>query len=406
MEPALRRFSLGKERRSLKKVLVLNLGSTSFKFKLYEMGGEEVLLATGGVECIGAAGSYRVKTADGAQEQDACACMTHADALELCMAALQRLQIPIDMNTLDAIGYKAVHGGALSDAHVIDEALLGEMERMAPLAPAHNPVYIAMMKSVRERYPTLTQIACFETAFHQTMPLERAVYGIPYEWMEQYGLRRYGFHGSSHSYIAWKMQQEAPEARRVISVHLGGSSSLCAIRDGKSIATSMGATPQSGVFHNNRVGDMDVFCLKVIADQLGGLDNALGALSARSGFLGLSGVSNDMREIKQAAQQGNARAELAISAFADEIVGYIGMFTAYLGGVDAIAFTGGMGLNDADLRRRVVKKLGFLNAVLDDEANQPGREGRISAPESGVALWVLETNEELMVARGCVRVLG
>lgn len=390
----------------MKKVLVLNLGSTSFKFKLYDMGGEETLLATGGVECIGAAGSYRVKIADGAQEQDACACMTHADALELCMAALQRLQIPIDMNTLDAIGYKAVHGGALSDAHVIDEALLGEMERMAPLAPAHNPVYIAMMKSVRERYPALTQIACFETAFHQTMPPERAVYGIPYEWMEQYGLRRYGFHGSSHSYIAWKMQQEAPEARRVISVHLGGSSSLCAIRDGKSIATSMGATPQSGVFHNNRVGDMDVFCLKVIADLLGGLDNALGALSAKSGFLGLSGVSNDMREIKQAAQQGNARAELAISAFADEIVGYIGMFTAYLGGVDAIAFTGGMGLNDAALRRRVVKKLGFLNAVLDDEANLPGREGLISAPESGVALWVLETNEELMVARGCVRVLG
>ena len=322
------------------------------------------------------------------------------------MAALQRLQIPIDMSSLDAIGYKAVHGGALSDAHVIDEALLAEMERMAPLAPAHNPVYIAMMKSVRERYPALTQIACFETAFHQTMPPERAVYGIPYEWMEQYGLRRYGFHGSSHSYIAWRMQQEAPEARRVISVHLGGSSSLCAIRDGKSIATSMGATPQSGVFHNNRVGDMDVFCLKVIADQLGGLDNALGALSARSGFLGLSGVSNDMREIKQAAQQGNARAELAISAFADEIVGYIGMFTAYLGGVDAIAFTGGMGLNDADLRLRVVKKLSFLNAVLDDDANLPGREGLISAPESGVALWVLETNEELMVARGCVRVLG
>lgn len=390
----------------MKRVLVLNLGSTSFKFKLYEMGGQEALLATGSVECIGAAGSYRVKTADGAQERDGCACKTHADALELCMAALKRLRIPIDMNTLDAIGYKAVHGGALSDAHVIDEALLAEMERMVPLAPAHNPVYISMMKSVRERYPGLTQIACFETAFHQTMPLERAVYGIPYTWMEQYGLRRYGFHGSSHSYIAWKMQQEAPGARRVISVHLGGSSSLCAIRDGKSIAASMGATPQSGIFHNNRVGDLDVFCLKVIADRLGGLDDALKALSSQSGFLGLSGVSNDMRDIKQAAQQGNARAELAISAFADEIVGYIGMFTAYLGGADAIVFTGGMGLNDADLRRRVAQKLVFLNAVLDDEANQPGREGIISAPESGVALWVLETNEELMVARGCVRVLG
>lgn len=389
----------------MKKILVLNLGSTSFKFKLYEMGDAETLLATGGVECIGTVGSYRVKIFSGREEQGDCACSSHADALEMCMDALGRLGLPIDMSTVDAIGYKAVHGGTLSNAHVIDEGLLAEMTRMIPLAPAHNPVYLAMMKSVRARYPAMTQIACFETAFHQTMPLERAVYGIPYEWMEQHGLRRYGFHGSSHSYIAWRMQQLAPQARRVISVHLGGSSSLCAIQDGRSIAASMGATPQSGIFHNNRVGDLDVFCLKVMADQLGGLDSALKALSSQSGFLGLSGVSNDMREIRRAAAQGNTRAELAIAAFADGIVGYIGMFTAYLGGVDAIAFTGGMGLNDAELRRRVADKLTFLNARVDDQANQPGREGCFSAPDSGVALWALETNEELMVARGCVRVL-
>lgn len=389
----------------MKRILVLNLGSTSFKFKLYEMGEKENLLATGGVENIGTEGSYKIK-ADGKEKKDGCFCRIHADALELCMDVLNQLEVPVNMETLDAVGYKAVHGGSVSGSRLIDEALLAEMEKMVPLAPAHNPVYLAMMKSVRAKYPKLTQIACFETAFHQTMPLERAVYGIPYEWVEQYGIRRYGFHGSSHSYIAWKMSQESPQARRVISVHLGGSSSLCAIRDGKSIASSMGATPQSGIFHNNRVGDLDVFCLPVLAEKLGGLEKALKALSSQGGFLGLSGISNDMRDVDRAAKEGDRRAELAIAAFADEIVGYIGMFTAYLGGTDAIVFTGGIGLNDAAFRQRVADKLGFLQVKLDAERNVRGYEGKISAADSGAEVWAWETNEELMVARGCVKVLG
>lgn len=389
----------------MKRILVLNLGSTSFKFKLYEMGEKENLLATGGVENIGTEGSYKIK-AGGKEKKDSCFCRTHADALELCMDVLNQLEVPVNMETLDAVGYKAVHGGSVSGSRLIDEALLAEMEKMVPLAPAHNPVYLAMMKSVRAKYPKLTQIACFETAFHQTMPLERAVYGIPYEWVEQYGIRRYGFHGSSHSYIAWKMSQESPQARRVISVHLGGSSSLCAIRDGKSIASSMGATPQSGIFHNNRVGDLDVFCLPVLAEKLGGLEKALKALSSQGGFLGLSGISNDMRDVDRAAKEGDRRAELAIAAFADEIVGYIGMFTAYLGGTDAIVFTGGIGLNDAAFRQRVADKLGFLQVKLDAERNVRGYEGKISAADSGAEVWAWETNEELMVACGCVKVLG
>ena len=389
----------------MRRVLVLNLGSTSFKFKLYEMGAEETLLATGGVESIGAGGAYAIR-AGNRSEKAACACPTHADALDLCMAALARMQVAVNMDSLDAVGYKAVHGGAISGSQVVDSELMAEMERMIPFAPAHNPVYLAMMRSVRDRYPHLTQIACFETTFHATVPLERAVYGVPYEWVEQYGLRRYGFHGSSHSYIAWKMAREAPEARRIISAHLGGSSSLCAILDGRSVANSLGATLQSGVFHNNRVGDMEAFCLPTLADKLGGLDNALEALSKRSGFLGLSGVSNDLRLVEEAAAAGNERAELAIAAFADAVVGYIGMYTAFLGGLDALVFTGGIGLNAAGLRARVAAKLGFLNAALCGAHNIPGYEGRISAPESGVEIWSLETNEELMVARGCVSLLG
>ncbi len=386
----------------MKRVLVLNLGSTSFKCKLYDMDGGETLLAGGSVESIGGEGAYDIQ-APNARDKGPCACASHMDALRVCLQAFGRNGVPLQMEELDAVGYKAVHGGSLSGSHLVDGALLAEMERMATWAPAHNPVYVAMMKSVRDSYPGLVQIACFETAFHATIPLERAVYGVPYEWIGEYGLRRYGFHGSSHSYIAWKMRREAPTARRVISAHLGGSSSLCAMLDGKSVATSMGATPQSGLFHNNRVGDLDVFALAPLADRLGGLEKVMGVLAGGSGFLGLSGVSNDLRAVQDAAAGGNQRAELAIAAFADAVVGYIGMYTAFLGGLDALVFTGGIGQNAAGLRSRVARKLSFLSAKLDESRNKLGVQGRVSAGDSGLEIWVWETNEELMVARGCMQ---
>ena len=389
----------------MRRILVLNLGSTSFKFKLYNMDEDEILLASGGVESIGAQGAYRI-WANGREEKARCRCQTHIDALEWCMGVLSHMGVSVDMASLDAVGYKAVHGGGISGSRAVDGPLMAEMERMCALAPAHNPVYLEMMRRVKERYPGLKQIACFETAFHATVPLERTVYGIPYAWMAELGLRRYGFHGPSDSCIAWKMAREAPQARRLVSVHLGGSSSLCAIENGRSIATSMGATPQSGLFHNNRVGDLDVFCLSVIIRQTGGVEAAMKALSAQSGLLGLSGVSNDMRKVKEAAAQGDERAQLAIRAFVDEIVGYIGRYTAYLGGLDAICFTGGIGLNDASLRQRVADRLSFVNAKLNPMCNKSGYEGRISAADSGVAIWAFETNEEIMVARGCMRVLN
>ena len=389
----------------MKRIIVMNLGSTSFKLKLFEMGEEERCLASCGVENIGGEGTCAVQTG-GEKHKRACACADHLAALELCLEILRENGLKVELSELDAVGYKAVHGGRISGAQIVDEAVMREMERMTELAPAHNPVYLAMMRAMRQRYPDLLQIACFETAFHATIPLARVVYGVPYEWVEKYGIRRYGFHGSSHSYIAWKMAQESPQAKRVISVHLGGSCSICAIRDGHSVANSMGATPQSGVFHNNRVGDLDVFCLPVLMKQLGGWEQAAKALSKESGLLGLSGVSNDMRQIEEAAAGGNERAALALEAFLDTVVGYIGMYTAFLGGVDAICFTGGIGTNDAAFRKRVAERLGFLHAEADDRLNVRGFEGRFSTEGSGVALWAFETNEELMVARGCMSVLN
>lgn len=386
-------------------VLVLNLGSTSFKFKFYRMGDTEELMTSGLVERIGGSGSFSISAGD-TKLRGECICPTHPDALDLCMAEMEKLGVSVDMSTLDALGYKAVHGGTISGTQMVDDALLSEMERMATFAPAHNPVYTAMMRSIRAQYPNVAQIACFETAFHLSMPEERAVYGVPYEWAREYGIRRYGFHGSSHGYIAWKMAREAPGARRVISAHLGGSSSLCAIMDGRSIASSMGATPQSGLFQNNRVGDFDVFAIPALVENMGGMEPVLRALSTQSGLFGISGVSNDMRDVESAADAGNRRARLALDAFADEIAGYVGMFTAYLGGLDALCFTGGIGLNDARIRAAAVNRLGFLNARLDDDANTRGIQGKINAPDSGISIWVLETNEEIMVARGCVKLLS
>lgn len=386
------------------KLLVLNLGSTSYKFKLFEMEQEEALLATGGVENIGRAGSYTISAGE-RKEAGSCACATHAAAFSLCVEKIRAMGVLTDMAVLDAVGYKAVHGGPISGSRFVDEALLAQMEKMSVLAPAHNPIYVNMMRDIQRQYPALCQIACFETAFHATMPPERQVYGVPYAWAEEEGLKRYGFHGSSHSYIAWKMQRELPGARRIISAHLGGSSSMCAILDGKSVYNTMGATPQSGLFHNDRVGDMDVFCLPALVEKLGGMDAAMAALSRESGLLGLSGVSNDLREVEHAAEEGNARAKLALDALADEVAGYTGMLTAYLGGLDAIVFTGGIGFRGAKFRAHIAERLGFCGAKLDRGLNQSGYEGRISTADSGVELWSLETNEELMVARGCMQLL-
>lgn len=387
------------------RILILNLGSTSFKFKLYEMGKDEKLLSSGNVENIGSGGVYSIKSVSGVTENGKHVCLDHEQALNLCLEALGRINVSVAIAGLDAIGYKAVHGGSVSGSRIVDERLLSEMEAMIPFAPAHNPVYVAMMRSVSAQYPKLTQIACFETSFHHTVPMERSVYGVPFEWVNEYGIRRYGFHGSSHSYIAWKMSRIAPNAKRVISVHLGGSCSLCAISEGRSIATSMGTTPQSGIFHNNRVGDFDVFCFPVLCEKLGGMENVMQILSARSGLLGVSGISNDLRMVENAALQGDKRSELAIAAFADSVVGYIGMYTAYLGGLDALVFTGGIGFYGSALRKRIVDQLGFLEARLNEILNVGGYEGVISSIDSQVEIWSIETNEELMVARGCRQLL-
>ena len=387
------------------KIFVMNLGTTSFKFKLYAFAGEDAqVLATGELESIGAPlSAYELSYPDGRSRKDSAPIPDHGAAFAHCFALLQEDGILRDLDDLTAVGYKAVHGGNLSGTCLVDDALIAEMERVIPFAPAHNPIYLNAMKTIRERFPQLPQVARFETSFHGTMPEKRVTYGVPYAWKQEVGIRRYGFHGSSHQYIAQTVAKLQPGARKIINCHLGGSSSICAILDGQSVATSMGATLQTGLFNNNRVGDFEVFCLKPVMDHYGyTLDEALEILSKKSGLLGLSGVSNDLRLVIEAADAGNQQAKLAVETLADNILGYIGMYCAYMNGLDALVFTGGIGTNSALLRSMVCENLSYLGLTLDEEKNNGRGDGAISTDDSKVTVWRLKTDEESVVA-GCVR---
>lgn len=387
------------------KIFVMNLGTTSFKFKLYAFEGEDSrVLATGELESIGAAQSaYELSYPDGRSRKDTAPIPDHGAAFAHCFALLQADGILRDLDDLTAVGYKAVHGGNLSGTCLVDDALIAEMERVIPFAPAHNPIYLNAMKTIRERFPQLLQVARFETSFHGTMPEKRVTYGVPYAWKQEVGIRRYGFHGSSHQYIGQTVAKLQPGARKIVNCHLGGSSSICAILDGQSVATSMGATLQTGLFNNNRVGDFEVFCLKPVMDHYGyTLDEVLEILSKKSGLLGLSGVSNDLRLVIEAADAGNEQAKLAVETLADNILGYIGMYAAYLNGLDALVFTGGIGTNSALLRSMVCKNLSYLGLTLDESKNNGRGDGAISTDGSKVTVWRLKTDEESVVA-GCVR---
>lgn len=392
----------------MKKIFIMNLGTTSFKFKLYLFSADhQQVLASGEIESVGADQSaYVLQLGSREKETGKTHIPDHGAGFTFCVNALQQAGILTDLDDLDAVGYKAVHGGNLSGTQPVDEALLAEMERVAALAPAHNPIYLRAMKDIRDRYPNLKQIARFETSFHGTIPDCRTTYGVPYHWREELGIRKYGFHGSSHEYIAGRMQQLCPAAKRVISCHLGGSSSICAIREGKSIATTMGATVQSGLFNNNRVGDFEAFCLPMLMEHYdGSLEKVLQVLSSQSGLLGLSGVSNDLRLVLQAMDDGNKRARLAVETFVDNIVGYIGMYTAYLGGLDALVFTGGIGLHSDRIRKLVCSRLAYLGLELDEEKNTAAGTDLVSTAGSSVGVYRIKTDEEIVVARNVYALL-
>jgi acetate kinase len=383
------------------KILVANLGSTSFKYRLFDMA-DELLLARGGIERIGADQSVCKAAAGERIEETMQAVVDHAEAVRLCLAQLTRLAALENPEELAAIGFKAVHAQGMTGVQRVDDRVLAAMETYNDVAPAHNPPYVKAIRLLARELPDIPLVAAFETDFHETIPPAHRLYAVPLEWAEKYGIKRWGFHGASHRYIAQRTVQLLKNpAARIISCHLGGSSSLCAISEGMSEANSLGFSPQSGLPHNNRVGDFDVFALPVIMRATGKtLEQVLDDLANRSGMLGLSCGYNDLRDIEEDARKGGPVSQQAIDVFVAAVRHYIGAYLVLLNGTDAIVFTGGIGENSATMRTAICANLDWFGIALDPIRNQEAKgEVPIHAQTSRVQLWIMPTNEELIVAR-------
>jgi len=385
------------------KILVANLGSTSFKYQLIDMEGERPL-ARGSIERIGSPESRSTIAIGGQRHEKSLRVPDHAEAVRQCLAQLTDPQTGCLKNATEvaAIGFKAVFGGRVDGVRRVDADVLNAMEEVAWMAPAHNPPYIRAMRLLSEKLPEIPLVAAFETDFHSTIPDRNRLYAVPLEWAEKALVRRWGYHGASHRYIATRIAELLKRTElRIISCHLGGSSSLCAIRNGQSVANSFGTSAQSGVPHNNRAGDIDPFVLPLVMKLTGkSLEDVLAMLASGSGLLGLSGLSGDIRDVSHAAEQGNRRAGLALDVFASAVRHYLGAYLVELGGADAIVFTGGIGENQPSFRHRVLRNLEELGVVLDEKVNDATRgESPIHARGSRVQIWVVPTNEELIVAR-------
>lgn len=382
------------------KILVANLGSTSFKYRLFDMADERVL-ARGGVERIGSKESKCFVEVAGKRDEATLTAQDHAVAVRLCLQQLTDKRCLQNPKELAAIGFKAVHAQGMTGLQRVDEKVLAAMEAYNDVAPAHNPPYVTAMRLLAKELPEIPLVAAFETGFHETIAPANRHYAVPMEWIEKYGVKRWGFHGASHRYIAERTTQLLgnPDAK-LISCHLGGSSSVCAIRGGKSWANSLGMSPQSGVPHNNRVGDFDVFALPAIMRGTGKtLEQILDDLANRAGLLGLSGF-NDLRDIEAAHEKGDKNASLALELFAASVRHYLGAYLLLLGGADAIVFTGGIGENSVRLRYYICDNLDWFGINVDSKKNEAAKgEMRFDAPGSRVQLWIMPTNEELIVAR-------
>jgi acetate kinase len=389
------------------KILVANLGSTSFKYKLFDMPRGQVL-ARGGMDRIGGQGSvHTYQLGEAPQVKQPCALPDHATAID---EALSRLVGPAlsSLGELEAVGFKVVHARDISGVVALDEEVIGRMVDYYPLAPAHNPAYVAAIRQFAKVAAQVHLVGCFESAFHGQVPLRRQLYAVPYAWYEKYGVRRYGFHGASHRYAAEYVRKlEGQRPLKHINCHLGGSSSLCAVKDGVSQGATHGLSPQSGLPQNNRIGDLDPYALDLVMRNEGqSFSQILEQCASQGGLLGLCGY-NDLRDIEERAAKGDARCALAVEVFATAIRDYLGAYVVELGGLDAISFTGGIGEHSALVRGQVLRGLEFLGVELDVAKNEEVHgEGSLHAASSRVHLHVLRTDEELIVARQTCEFLG
>lgn len=392
-----------------KLVLAINAGSSSLKFQLIEMP-EEKLISKGLIERIGLKGSKITVEFNGQKYTDEKEISDHVKAVVLMLDSLINHGIIRDINDIDGTGHRVVHGGELfPESALVTDEVEKQIESLTELAPLHNPANLMGIRAFRKLLPNIPHVAVFDTSFHQTMPEQAYLYSLPFHYYKDYGIRKYGFHGTSHKYVSQRAAEilnRPIEELRIISCHIGNGASIAAIDGGESVDTSMGFTPLAGVTMGTRSGDIDPALIPYIMEKTGeNAEEVLDILNKESGLLGISGTSSDLRDLEQDADEGKTRAQLALDVFASRIHKYIGSYTAKMHGVDVIVFTAGVGENSDEVRGRVLEGLEFMGVYWDPKKNEQihGSEGFINYPHSPVKVLVIPTNEEVMIARDAVK---
>ena len=392
------------------KVLVINAGSSSLKYQLFDMDNESVL-AKGNAERIGIEGSTLTHQPAGRDKVVFQKPMpTHTQAIEMVLDALVDKDCGVisSMKEIGAVGHRVLHGGEkYSEPTIVNDDVIEVIKECFPLGPLHNPANLMGIEACMKVMPGVPMVAVFDTGFHQTMPPKAYLYGVDYKYYEKLRLRRYGFHGTSHRFVSLRMAKilgKDPSELKIVTCHLGNGSSIAAVNGGKVVDTSMGLTPLEGLLMGTRSGDMDPAVLQMIMHEENcDIDQMLNILNKKSGLLGVSGVSSDMRDVEKAAKEGNQRAKWAREIFSYRVKKYIAAYAAAMGGVDVVLFTGGIGENDQAARAECVEGLAFMGIEVDPARNTcRGKEERISPDDAKVQVWVVPTNEELMIARDTV----
>ena len=389
----------------MSKTMAVNAGSSSLKFQLIEMP-EETVIAKGLVERIGLPDSiFKIEYGEDQEFKLTEDIPTHDYAVELLFHYLTELNIVSDYHEITGAGHRVVAGGEIfKESALVTDEVIQQVAELGEFAPLHNPAEASVMRAFKERLPECTMAAIFDTSFHTTMPAENYLYSLPYEYYEQYGARKYGAHGTSHNYVARRAAEilgKPFESLKIITCHLGNGASITAIKDGKSYDTSMGFTPLAGITMGTRTGDIDASLVAFLMKKLNisDINEMIDVLNKKSGMLGLSGVSSDMRDIEAAAASGNERAQLALDIYMNRVKKYIGQYAAVMNGVDAIVFTAGIGENSKETRQAVIEGLTFLGAEIDLERNNTRKEAIVSTDTSKVAVVNVPTNEEVEIAR-------
>lgn len=393
------------------KIMAVNAGSSSLKFQLLEMPTEE-LLAVGLVERVGKEDAiFTIKYGEGQKFNVVTPLHTHKEAVELALEKLIELDIIQSFDEISGVGHRVLHGKELyADSVVIDDEVMKNIESFTELGPLHIPPNLTGIRAFQAILPNVPQVAVFDTAFHQSMPEENFLYSLPYEYYTEHGVRKYGFHGTSHKYVTQRAAEllgRPLEDLRLISCHLGSGASIAAVAGGRSIDTTMGFTPLEGITMGTRSGSLDPALIPFLMQKTGkSAEEVLNVMNKESGVYGLSGISSDLRDIEQAAAEGNHRAEVSLKIFSNRIHGYIGQYAAEMNGVDAIIFTAGVGENSDVIRERILRGLEFMGVYWDPSLNNGarGKELFINYPHSPVKVIIIPTNEELVIARDTVRI--